>query len=129
MRRPSRPARRVRPRGGALRTRGGSLLLEALFALFLLGVTAMAALALLAHAMRSFAVAEGRGRAVPVAAGWLADPPADSATAPVGPGEIRWEMAPGTGEEGAPPRVRYEDPRGGVWLLPAPARPVPGVPP
>ncbi len=119
-----------RLRVGPCRTgqdQGGSLLLEALFALFLLGVTAMAALALLAHAMRSFAVAEARGRAVPVAASWLAEPPADSAATPVGPGELRWEVAPGapgTGDGPPPPlRIRYEDPRGGVWLLPAPPRP------
>lgn len=97
--------------------RRGSLLLEAVFALFLLGVAALGALALLTHALATFEVAESRGRAVPPAAGWLHTAPADSAVTPVGPGELRFE---------GPGRILYLHPRGGGWTIPAPGGGAPG---
>jgi len=112
-------------RPGRLRdSRRGSMLLEAILALFLLGVVALATLALLAQSLAHFEVAEARGRALPVAGAWLeaaaAGPAHDGAPEPdtltatrVGSGELRW--APGGGIEFVHPRV-------GRWPVPAPAR-------
>ncbi len=95
--------------------RRGSLLLEAVFALFLLAVVALATLALLTHALTWFETAEARGRALPLAGAWLeagvsarvsgAEPP-EPDSLPVGPGFLR----PGVG--GAPV---FEHPRSPSW--------------
>jgi hypothetical protein len=100
----------------------GALLLEAIFALFLLGVVALGTLALLAHSMVHFELAEARGRALPVAGGWLDAAAAGevdtAAMEAVGPGELRW----GRDAEGTLlPRLEFAHPRGGRW-------PLPGVP-
>jgi hypothetical protein len=109
--------------------RRGSMLLEAIFALFLLGVVALATLALMAQSLAHFEVAESRGRALPVAGSWLEAAGAESAgegateidtltATRVGSGELRW--APGGGIEFVHPRV-------GRWPVPAPA-PARGAP-
>ena len=113
-------------RRGDRRTDRGALLLEAIFALFLLGVVALGTLGLLAHSLVHFELAESRGRALPVAGGWLdaaAAGEADTtAVEAVGPGELRW----GQGPEGAPlSRLEFVHPRGGRWPLPG----VPVIPP
>ena len=100
----------------------GALLLEAIFALFLLGVVALGTLGLLAHSLVHFELAESRGRALPVAGAWLDAAAAGNvdtaAVEAVGPGELRW----GQGPEGALlSRLEFYHPRGGRW-------PLPGVP-
>jgi len=100
----------------------GALLLEAIFALFLLGVVALGTLGLLAHSLVHFELAESRGRALPVAGAWL-DAAAvgevdTAAVETVGPGELRWGWhASGTSRS----RLEFVHPRGGRW-------PLPGVP-
>jgi hypothetical protein len=106
------------------RTDRGTLLLEAIFALFLLGVVALGTLGLLAHSLTHFGLAEARGRALPVAGAWLDAAAAGemdtTAVEAVGPGELRWGRGPeGTGL----PRLEFVHLRGGRWPLPT----VPGV--
>lgn len=103
----------------------GALLLEAIFALFLLGVVALGTLGLLAHSLTHFELAESRGRALPVAGAWLdaaAAGEVDTADVEaVGPGELRW----GRGPEGTSDlRLEFAHLRGGRWPLPV----VPRVP-
>ncbi len=99
--------------------RRGSLLLEAIFGLFLLGVTGLASVALVAHALSRFEVAEARARAVPVAGGWLEDPHPDSLVLAVGPGELAW--SPGQGAGAFPGgEARFLHPRGAAWAVPRP---------
>lgn len=101
-------------------TRRGSMLLEAILALFLLGVVALATLALMAQSLAHFEVAESRGRALPVAGSWLeAAAAAESvggvpdtlSTSEVGSGELRW--APGG-------TIEFVHPRVGRWPVQAP---------
>jgi hypothetical protein len=107
--------------------RRGTLLLEAIFALFLLGVTGMASLVLLGHALSRFELAESRGRAVPLAGGFLEVPPLDTVATPVGPGELRWE--PSAAELPTPGgTLRFAHPRGPDWVLPAFPGPSPAAP-
>lgn len=103
------------------------MLLEAIFALFLLGVVALATLALLAQSLAHFEVAESRGRALPVAGSWLEAAAAVEgagdldtlATAAVGSGELRW----GSGGE-----LEFVHPRVGRWPVPAPVPSAGGLP-
>jgi hypothetical protein len=98
--------------------RRGSLLVEAIVALFLLGVAGMAVLALLGHSLATFELAESRGRAMAPAASWLEVPPAEPTRFPVGAGVLEWDAEAEVG-------LRYLHPRGGSWPL---LGPPPGAP-
>jgi hypothetical protein len=113
------PAEGVAKRRPDQRPDQGALLLEAIFALFLLGVVALGTLGLLAHSLVHFELAESRGRALPVAGAWLDAAAAGevdlAAVEAVGPGELRW----GRDASGAPlSRLEFAHPRGGRWPLP-----------
>ncbi|TVP42978.1 MAG: hypothetical protein EA350_14530 [Gemmatimonadales bacterium] len=125
--RPGFPRRLRRP--SPLASRRGSMLLEAIFALLLLGVVALATLALMAQSLAHFEVAESRGRALPVAGSWLeagagADGHDDTLAVvpaapvvPVGSGELR------RGPDGG---IEFVHPRVGRWPVPAPVKPAEG---
>lgn len=107
--------------GGFRDPRTGALLLEAIFALFLLGVVALATLALLASSLAHFEVAESRGRALPLATEWL-----EAGVTPWGQaaaGEGRHEpVASGVLRQEPGESPVHEHPRAGSWPVVPPTR-------